>query len=102
MAVYVDNMRAPFKHKGLRMVMCHMMADTEAELLAMADRIGVARRWHQYPGTHKSHFDISLTKRAAAVQAGAIEITWREAGALQASRKTGKPITYSPRQGSLL
>lgn len=76
MAVYVDDMRAKFG----RMVMCHMIADTEEELLAMADRIGVARRWHQYPGGPRSHFDISLSKRALAVEAGAVEITVRELG----------------------
>jgi len=74
MAVYVDDMRAHFG----RLVMCHMVADTEAELLAMADRIGVARRWHQYPGTPRSHFDIAMSKRKLAVGAGAVEITWRE------------------------
>ena len=78
MSVYVDNMRASFG----RMVMCHMIADTEDELLAMADRIGVARRWHQYPGTPRSHFDIALSKRALAVAAGAKEITWRELGTI--------------------
>ena len=74
MSVYVDDMRAPFG----RMVMCHMIADTNDELLEMADRIGVARKWIQKPGTYQEHFDISLTKRAAAVAAGAIEITQRD------------------------
>lgn len=75
MTVYVDDMRAAFG----RMVMCHMLADSDAELLAMADTIGVARRWHQHPGTHASHFDIALSKRSLAVAAGAQEITWRDA-----------------------
>ena len=74
MAVYVDDMRAPFG----RMVMCHMTADTTDELLAMADAIGVSRRWLQYPATWKEHFDIALTKRAKAVKLGAIEETTRE------------------------
>lgn len=72
MAVYVDNMNARYR----RMTMCHMLADSEEELLAMADRIGVARRWHQFPGTVKSHFDICLSKRAKAIVAGAIEIDY--------------------------
>lgn len=72
MAVYVDNMNAKYG----RMKMCHLLADTEDELLAMADRIGVARRWHQFPGTAKSHFDICLNMRAKAVAAGAIEIEY--------------------------
>ena len=74
MTVYVDDMRAKFG----RMVMCHMLADSTEELLAMADRIGVARRWIQKPGTTHEHFDISLGKRTLAVRAGAVEITQRD------------------------
>lgn len=83
MAVYVDDMKAAFG----RMVMCHMVADSDEELAAMADRIGVARRWHQYPGTPRSHFDIALSKRALAVAAGAQEITWRQTGKVSMHRR---------------
>lgn len=76
MAVYVDDMKAKFG----RMIMCHMIADTTEELLTMADTIGVARKWIQYPGTPREHFDIALSKRKLAVQHGAEEITWRELG----------------------
>lgn len=77
MSVYVDDMRAPFGN----MVMCHMWADTREELFAMADRIGVARRWFQRPasagvvGMNASweHFDIAQSKRSLAVSFGAIE-----------------------------
>lgn len=82
MSVYVDDMRAPFG----RMIMCHMMADTSDELLQMADTIGVARKWIQYPGTPKEHFDISLSKRALAVKHGAIEITQREMAQIERRR----------------
>lgn len=58
--------------------MCHMAADTTDELLAMADRIGVRRKWIQYPGTPKEHFDICMTKRKLAVLGGALEVTTRE------------------------
>lgn len=57
--------------------MCHMLADSEAELLAMADRIGVARRWYQRPGVHKTstpHFDICLAMKAKAICFGAVEL----------------------------
>lgn len=71
MAVYVDNMRARYG----RMIMCHMIADTEDELHAMADAIGVARRWYQ-----GDHYDICLAKRAQAVALGAKELTRMELG----------------------
>lgn len=74
MPVYVD----PAKHSYGRMIMCHMMADTTEELLAMADRIGVQRKWIQKSGTAYEHFDISKTKRAEAVAAGAREVSSRD------------------------
>lgn len=78
MTVYVDDMRARFG----RMTMCHMIADTDDELHAMADHIGVARRWHQ-----GDHYDISLGKRGRAVAAGAVEITRRECGVMTMHRR---------------
>lgn len=78
MAVYVDDMRARFG----RMVMCHMIADTREDLHAMADRIGVARRWFQ-----GDHYDICLSKRALAVRYGAMEITQRQAVQILRRRK---------------
>lgn len=84
MTVYVDDMRAQYG----RMVMCHMLADTDEELHAMAARIGVARRWWQSPEkTSGSHYDIALSKRALAVDAGAVEITWRQLGAMNTRRR---------------
>jgi len=84
MTVYVDSMRASFG----RMVMCHMLADTDDELHAMADTIGVARRWWQSPErTGGSHYDIALSKRALAVAAGAVEISWRQAGCMNMRRR---------------
>lgn len=73
MTVYVDNMYAPFGN----MKMCHMFADTHEELVAMADKIGVQRKWIQYPGNPvKEHFDIAMSKRSLAVAYGAKEVTW--------------------------
>jgi uncharacterized protein DUF4031 len=69
MTVYVDDMRANYG----RMIMCHMIADTDEELHAMADKIGVARKWHQKPGTEHSHYDICMSKRASALKLGAEE-----------------------------
>lgn len=74
MAVYVDDGRYPYG----RMIMCHMLADTTGELHAMADAIGVARRWLQKGGTPEEHYDISLGMRKRAVELGAIEVRQRE------------------------
>lgn len=78
MTVYVDPAVWPFG----RMTMCHMWADTLDELLAMADTIGVRRKWIQgHPtlsfGKHREaswvHFDIAKSKRVLAIAAGAVE-----------------------------
>ena len=82
MTVYVDNMRARFRG----MIMCHMIADSDDELHAMAARIGMARRWFQ--NTHSGpHYDIALPKRALAVTYGAQEITQRQCAAMCARRR---------------
>ncbi len=91
MTVYVDDMRA----KLGRMTMCHMLADSDDELLAMADRIGVDRRWHQKPGTRYSHFDICLSKRALAVAAGAVEITLRDAGRIICAKREAERVEHN-------
>jgi hypothetical protein len=82
-AVYVDNMRAGYG----RLKLCHMLADSDEELHAMADHIGVARKWHQAPPKHDSHYDIALSKRALAVAAGAVEISWKQAGCMTMRRR---------------
>ncbi|MEK8033146.1 DUF4031 domain-containing protein [Ideonella sp. DXS29W] len=74
MAVYVDNMRAPFRGR----LMCHMVADTDDELHEMADRLGLPRRSHQKPGTPHSHYDITVEARAVALQLGALDIGRRQ------------------------
>ena len=58
------------------------MSDTEAELHDMAAKIGVARRWYQ-----GDHYDISMTKRSLAVEAGAVEVTLRQLAKMSAIRR---------------
>ena len=74
------------------MIMCHMVADSTAELLAMVDKIGVQRRWIQHAGTTREHFDISLGKRAHAIRNGAIPVTWRWVGARDSALRRGLPV----------
>lgn len=93
MSVYVDPARHPFG----RMMMCHMMADTTEELLAMADRIGVNRKWLQKRGTVYEHFDISKTKREEAVKLGAVEVSAKDFGRLILWRSgRGQKPTFMP------
>lgn len=77
MSVYVDGERNGFG----RMVMCHMFADTLAELHDMAARIGMKREWFQplsFP-----HYDVSLSRRAVAVDLGAVQVDRREGSAIR-------------------
>jgi hypothetical protein len=87
MTVYVDDMKAVYKpqHRpGRTYVMSHMIADTDDELHTMAVRIGVARKWFQ-----GDHYDITQTKRAAAVKHGAVELDRRTLGAMAMLKRWG-------------
>ncbi|MBO0947545.1 DUF4031 domain-containing protein [Fibrella forsythiae] len=88
--VYIDNMNASYR--GMKM--CHMIADTTAELLEMADKIGVARRWIQDVGTYNEHFDICQTKKAKAIQLGAQAVSMMELGRILVKRP-GHPLYES-------
>ena len=87
MTVYVDDMKAkyaPPHAPGRTYIMCHMFADTEEEMHAMATRLGV-RKYYQ-----GDHYDITLSKRALAVKYGAKQITWRELAQMVNARRKAK------------
>jgi len=67
--VYVDNARIPFR----TWIMCHMFADSEEELHAMAQRLGLRKAWFQR-GSTLAHYDVALSKRRRAVELGAVEV----------------------------
>ena len=87
MAVYIDNMNAPFG----RMIMCHMVADTKEELLEMVDKIGVARKWIQDEGTYSEHFDVCLSAKKKAIAFGAIEFSMMDFARF-CNRRPGSPF----------
>jgi hypothetical protein len=93
MAVYVDDFFRSYR--GMKM--SHLLADTDDELHAMVDTIGVARRHHQ-SGTSGSHYDICAAKRLLAIAAGAVTITVRQAAMMTKNRRLtgelGKPDPY--------
>lgn len=68
MAVYVDCAMILYG----RMRLSHMMADTEDELRAMAEKVGLPKRHFQ-----GDHFDICREKRRLAVKFGAVEVDSR-------------------------
>ena len=85
--VYVDNMNRKFG----RMKLSHMIADTTEELLEMVDKIGIDRKWIQYPGTYREHFDISEVKKKIALSLGATQISMMDLGRILAKRP-GSPF----------
>ena len=88
MSVYVDSGRNPLG----RMLMCHMLADTTEELHAMAEMLGLSRKWVQYPGEPKEHYDLSQGKRALAVKLGAKEIDSRMVAELIKLRRSEQRV----------
>lgn len=70
--------------------MCHMVADSQDELFAMADRIGVARKWIQKINTSQEHFDICKSKRQLAIGNGAIEISFSQLGKFLVARREAR------------
>ena len=72
--LYVDHMRHPFG----RMLMNHLMADTQAELEQAIIDLGLPPGIIQHRGEPKEHLDVSESKRALALRLGAKPITGRE------------------------
>ena len=72
--VYVD----PLCNHGWRLgPSCHLFADTVDELHDFARRIGMRRSWFQ--GGRLPHYDLTASRRARAVECGAIELSRQEA-----------------------
>lgn len=83
MSVFVDDAQIPYKS----MKMCHMLADSTEELIAMAEAIGINRRHIQHAGTYREHFDVCLAKRQEAIKRGAIKVTFREVAKMLKRRR---------------
>jgi uncharacterized protein DUF4031 len=56
---------------------CHMWADSLEELHAMAARIGMRRAWFQ-DDPRLPHYDLTPSRRAMALRAGAMEASLKE------------------------
>lgn len=75
MATYVTTMLRHIAFGGRRR-RCYLFADTVEELHRFARGIGCRRWW--FHNVRYPHYDLSPTKRHAALQAGALHITARE------------------------
>jgi hypothetical protein len=86
MACYVDTVRS-YPGKGLRYTeFCHLLADTRDELHAMADALGIPRRFFQdHPW--RWHHDLPEHLRERAVELGAREVTLHQVGELLRGRR---------------
>jgi len=83
---YVDTIRS-YPDAGLRHTdFCHLLADTRDELHAMADAVGMPRRFFQdHPW--RWHYDLPAPLRVRAVELGAVEVTMHVVGALLRQRR---------------
>ena len=76
MTVYVDDMRVSARVGRINARWSHLMADTDEELNAFAEKLGLKRSWAQYPGTWKSHYDVTDSVRNRAISLGAVAIKY--------------------------
>jgi hypothetical protein len=90
MTCYVDSLRS-YPDAGFRYAeFCHLLADTREELHAMADRLGVPRRFFQdHPW--RWHYDLPQHLRAAAIEHGATPVTMHFVGSLLKQRRAEVP-----------
>lgn len=73
MGAFVDQLQAHAKRNRLGNLWCHLWAPKVEELHAFAALIGVKRCWFD-----RDHYDLNPEQRAAAVKAGALEVTSRD------------------------
>jgi hypothetical protein len=93
--VYVDDFRVPARVGRLGARWSHLTADTTAELHAFAARLGLRRSWFQDVAGGRWHYDVTESKRRAAVRLGAVEVPWRELGRVWAREgREGRPPAF--------
>jgi hypothetical protein len=76
--VYVDPLcQNGWVLRGRSTTNCHMFADDINELHELATRIGMKIEWFQ-DDSKLPHYDLTPSRRAAAILAGAKEVTRRQ------------------------
>jgi hypothetical protein len=92
--VYLDDWRQPARLGPVDDRWSHLVADTDEELHAFVEQLGMRREWFQdRPGRpHHAHYDLPERARAEAVAIGAVEVTWRDLGRMLRERRTGTAV----------
>lgn len=96
--IYVDDMRVPARIGQISGRWSHLTADTPAELHEFAEKIGLRRAWFQARCKHGAcpvrdgvcahfHYDVTDSRRDAAIRAGARAIRYRDLGAITSARR---------------
>ena len=79
MTVYVDGMQTHWpkdsKTRKYGTRWCHMFADTELELLAIASDLGLRKEWIQKSRGSITHFDLTESKRKRAIKMGVEKVS---------------------------
>lgn len=89
MTIYVDAlMDWGWVLRGRRVDSCHMFTDCVSldELHAMALRIGLRLAWFQ-SSKSAPHYDLTASRRTAAITLGAVEVDRRTAAAIWRNRR---------------
>ncbi len=100
-ALYVDRLidytgRVPYRHK----VWCHLVADSDDELLAAAAELGAAEEWMQGRRGWDTHFDVPAPWRDRAVALGAHEVDFRFMALRTRSRRAAMALGAVPAVGA--
>ncbi|WP_293195808.1 DUF4031 domain-containing protein [Ottowia sp.] len=92
--------------RGRRVQNCHLFTDSLdlAELHAVAAAIGMRLSWFQSASRVAPHYDLTASRRALAIAAGAREVSRREAAAIWRQRRSDAGAIASggglqPREG---
>jgi len=89
MTVYVDSLESwGWALRGRLVKSCHMFTDELdlTELHAVATAIGMKRSWFQDKST-APHYDLTASRRAAAVALGVVEVDRRTASNIWRQRR---------------
>ncbi|HEX3793544.1 MAG TPA: DUF4031 domain-containing protein [Acidimicrobiales bacterium] len=80
LTVFVDDWRQRATIRGRTDRWSHLLADSEEELHALAEQLGIPRRGYQ---RHRrspalNHYDLPERYREQAIELGAVPVTWRQ------------------------